>query len=53
MPDQVDQAAGDITDPEALKRAVAGAGTVVCAVSGFGGIEGANFEPWMVSAPER
>jgi uncharacterized protein YbjT (DUF2867 family) len=42
MPEHVDQAAGDITDPEALKGAVAGAGTVVCAVSGFGGIGGAN-----------
>jgi uncharacterized protein YbjT (DUF2867 family) len=42
MPEQADQVMGDITDPEALKRAVAGARTVVCAVSGFGGIGGAN-----------
>jgi uncharacterized protein YbjT (DUF2867 family) len=42
MPERVDQVMGDITDPEALKRAVAGARTVVCAVSGFGGIGGAN-----------
>jgi uncharacterized protein YbjT (DUF2867 family) len=42
IPEQVDQATGDITDPEALKRAVARTGTVVCAVSGFGGIGGAN-----------
>ena len=42
LPNGVERAVGDITDPEALKRAVAGAGTVICAVSGFGGIRGAD-----------
>jgi uncharacterized protein YbjT (DUF2867 family) len=42
MPEKVDQVVGDITDPEALRRAVAGARTVACAVTGFGGIRGAD-----------
>ena len=42
LPNGVERAVGDITDLEALKRAVAGAGTVICAVSGFGGIRGAD-----------
>jgi uncharacterized protein YbjT (DUF2867 family) len=42
LPDGVEPATGDITDAEALQRAVAGARTVVCAVSGFGGVRGAD-----------
>jgi uncharacterized protein YbjT (DUF2867 family) len=42
MSEAVERTTGDITHPEAVKRAVAGAGTVVCAVSGFGGIRGAD-----------
>jgi uncharacterized protein YbjT (DUF2867 family) len=42
MPEAVEQVLGDISDTEGVKRAVAGASTVVCAVSGFGGIGGAN-----------
>jgi uncharacterized protein YbjT (DUF2867 family) len=42
MPEAVEQIVGDISDTEAVNRAVAGASTVVCAVSGFGGIGGAN-----------
>lgn len=42
MPEKVDQVVGDITDPDALGRAVVGARTVACAVTGFGGIRGAD-----------
>ena len=42
MPEAAEQVVGDISDTEAVKRAVAGASTVVCAVSGFGGVGGAT-----------
>jgi uncharacterized protein YbjT (DUF2867 family) len=42
LPDGVEPAPGDIMDAEASQRAVTGARTVVCAVSGFGGVRGAD-----------
>jgi uncharacterized protein YbjT (DUF2867 family) len=42
LPDGVEPSVGDITDPEAVRRVVQGAATVVCAVSGFGGVRGAD-----------
>jgi uncharacterized protein YbjT (DUF2867 family) len=53
LPDGVEPALGDITDVEAVQRAVDGAETIVCAVSGFGGAGGADPRTVDGLAPER